>query len=107
MDFTREGYAPLDKALAAWVLQVAGWLAHMDEAEGDPKIALNWLEDLVATVNTVDARGQSRFRALADELAAEADSDPIWGGGDFYRRMASLLLGETRLPDASRDTPER
>jgi len=68
---------------------------------------LRSLEDLGASIMAVDADGQARFRALAEELAAEADADPVWGGGDFYRRTASILLGEPRSPDALRDIRRR
>jgi hypothetical protein len=98
MDLTREGYAPLDLALTSFVLEIAGWLASPSEEEVDAKVAENWLEQLAATIGAIDAAGHTRLQAIAEQLASEADADPIWGGGDAIRSAASMLLG---VPDVT------
>jgi hypothetical protein len=107
VDFTRDRYAPLDLALAAFVLQIAGWLDGMTEEEGDANIAMKWLEDLGATVATVNDEGRARFREIAWQLARDADADPLQGDGAYYRQMAANLLGEPRPGGRSRDIHQR
>jgi hypothetical protein len=99
MDLSREGYAPLDLALAHYVLEIAGWLESSSDEEIDPKMAENWLEQLAATIAAIDAPGRARLGEIADQLASQADTDPVWGGaeaGEALRQTAAMLLHDPR-----------